>query len=118
MALPPGQVVEMLELESEALPKAQRATVTTRVRAYRSELSEFSKRLKSVLRSDLRALDAAGADTIRKELFAGREEDDEINEQSRMLANSDRLAAGNHKLRSAYAATIDMEERGALIMGP
>lgn len=112
------EAVEMLEMESEALPKAQRATVTTRARVYRSQLSELGKRLKSVIRSDVRTTDIADADPIRKELFAGREDDDETNENSRMLANSDRLAAGNHKLRSAHAATVDIEERGALIMGP
>jgi predicted nuclease of restriction endonuclease-like RecB superfamily len=111
------EVVELLEMECGALPKAQRAALSARVRSYRSELGDLGRRLKAVQRVDARAASAASADSIREDLFSGGGGADQANERSRMLANNDRLAAGNDQLRQAHAATIDMEERGASIMG-
>jgi predicted nuclease of restriction endonuclease-like RecB superfamily len=111
------EVVELLEMECGALPKAQRSGLSARVRSYRSELSDLGRRLKAVQRIDARAASAASADSIREDLFSGGDGADQANERSRMLATNDRLLAGNEQLRKAHAATIDMEERGASIMG-
>eukprot|EP00967_Tisochrysis_lutea_P084358 scaffold117898_cov35-Tisochrysis_lutea.AAC.1 len=111
------EVVELLEMECGALPKTQRSSLSTRVRSYRSELSDLGRRLKTVQRTDSHVASAAAADSIREDLFSGRDSGDQADERSRMLANHDRIAASNDRLRHAHAATIDMEERGAAIMG-
>jgi len=111
------EIVEMLEMECGSLPKAQRGALTTRVRSYRSELTDLSRRLKVVQRGAARANAAAATDSIREDLFAGGDGDDQATERSRMIETNDRLAAGNTKLRDAHAATADMEERGMSIMG-
>jgi len=109
------EVMELLEMECGALPKAQRTALSARVRSYRSELGDLGRRLKALQRVDARAASAASADSIREDLFSGA--NDQASERSRMLATNDRLAAGTDQLRQAHAATIDMEERGASIMG-
>ena len=149
--------VSMLEMEAGALPKTERAPLSSRIRAYRSELTDLSRRLREVRRPcaplprpcatrpsceeesrlsrrthlhapppsiaqatrvDARQAAAVASDCIREELFSAASGDGGGRDESeRMLANSDRLASSTNRLREAHAATLDMEERGAAIMG-
>ncbi|EOD18476.1 vesicle transport through interaction with t-snares [Emiliania huxleyi CCMP1516] len=112
------EVVSMLEMEAGALPKTERAPLSSRIRAYRSELTDLSRRLREATRADARQAAAVASDCIREELFSAASGDGGGRDESeRMLANSDRLASSTNRLREAHAATLDMEERGAAIMG-
>jgi len=89
----------MLEMECGSLPKAQRGALSIRVRSYRSELNDLSRRLKTVQRSDARAGAAAAADSIREDLFSGG--GDQANERSRMLVE---VLASSLRLTRAHAS--------------
>lgn len=90
-------VVQLLDMELGALPKAQRGALSTRLRCYRSELSELARRIKECQRSESRAASAAASDCIREELFSassGAGARGDADESLRMLASThDRLTS-------------------------
>ena len=104
-------VIQLMELEGRSLPSDKRTRLQGKLRGFRTEVSDLKSLLKELKTAKL----LQSTDCMREELFASH--GDHPNEQSRMLANNERLAQGTDRLRDINSVTLDMENTANSILG-
>ena len=111
-------VVQMMELEGQALTATARGNLQEHLRSCRDEVASLKARIHTV-RAAARSntlQPAAKKDRIREECFAGRDRFRDEGECSRMISNNSRISMGTERLNAAHSVTLDMENTAYAIL--
>ena len=104
-------VVQLMELEGRSLKPPVRADLQSRLRTFRSTISDLKLRIK-----EARTPQRPSGDRIREELFAGHSPGPGREEQQRMLAAEDQIGKQTSRLRDVNKTVLDMEDAGASVL--